>query len=199
MFFGNVPDSFSSHSFSSGLPFIFAVSQVYNAVAWGEDPPETWAGCLSGSGCFQPAVWTWPAPGAQGVALLPSHPKSYRMRRWRSIFTILYPSGGEGGRPRRAAGLSLYGWRWHGVVHKWRLWPAVAMGTLLSLGLFWWQTIPEQTSPSCKRPVRSAGHVWGPGTTWSVCVYGFASHRYWEAKAENIMRNIGCVNIPDVR
>ena len=141
-------------------------------MAWGEDSPETWIGCLSGSGCFQPAVRTRPAPGAQGVALLHSRYKSSG-RDVDAWFLYVCPSGGEGGRPRCAAGLALYGWCWHGVVHQWRLWPAVAVGTLLPLGLFWWQAIPEQTSPSCKRPVRSAGHVWGPGTIRSLNLLNF--------------------------
>lgn len=46
--------------------FAFFPLQVYDAVAWRKDSPETWARCLSSPSCFQPALRTRPATGAQG-------------------------------------------------------------------------------------------------------------------------------------
>lgn len=100
----------------------------------------------------------------------------------RRVFTPLSLPGGEGGRPRRAAGLALHGWRRHGALHQRRLWPAVAMGALLSLGLFRRQAIPEQASTSCTGPLGSAGHVRGPGTTRRERVA--ASERSCERRGE---------------
>lgn len=54
----------------SKLSFVFPRSQVYDAVAWGQDSPETWARCLPGPSCFQPALRTWPATGTQGETRL---------------------------------------------------------------------------------------------------------------------------------
>lgn len=53
--------------------FVFLRRQVYDAVAWGKDPPETWTRCISGSGCFQPALRTRPTSGAQGTCSLAYH------------------------------------------------------------------------------------------------------------------------------
>lgn len=53
---------------------VYLLSQVYDAVAWRKDPAETWAGCLSGSGCFQPTLWTRSATGAQSE--IPLHTSS---------------------------------------------------------------------------------------------------------------------------
>lgn len=81
---------------------------------------------------------------------------------------VCWLSGGEGGRSRRAAGCSLYGRRRYGAVYQRCLRSAVAVGTLLPLGLLRRQTVPEQTGPSRPRPSRPAGHVWGAGTKQST-------------------------------
>ena len=103
---------------------------------------------------------------------LTSHPSMFSFTHPYSAcrFSFVYfPSGGEGGCPWCAAGCSLYGWRWHSAFHQWRVWPTVAVGTLLSLGLLWWKTVSEQTGPGLPWPGRPAGHVWGPGMNVCAC------------------------------
>lgn len=72
-------------------------------------------------------------------------------------------SGWKGGQPWCAARLAVHEWCGHSPVCQRCVRAAIAMGTLLPMGLLWRETVPEQASACHTGQGSPAGHVWGTG------------------------------------
>lgn len=92
-----------------------------------------------------------------------------------SLCACMYVSGWEGGQSRCAARLAVHEWCGHSPVCQRCVRAAIALGTLLPMGLLWRETVPEQASARHTGQGGPAGHVWGTGTY----TYAHIKWKFW--------------------